>query len=45
MPEFTIYGNRGSVSTDRVKLVLALAGFTDYEFVNLDFKTGEHKAC
>ena len=43
MPAFTLYGLRGSTNTDRVRLTLAEAGFTDYEFVLLDLRKGEQK--
>ena len=43
MPQFTLYGNRGSIPTDRVRLLLAIINFTDYEFVQLDFARGDLK--
>jgi hypothetical protein len=43
MPAFTLYGSRGSTNTDRVRLTLAEAGFTDYEFVLLNLQKGEQK--
>jgi len=43
MPAFTLYGARGSTSTDRVRLTLAEGGFTDYEFVLLNLQKGEQK--
>ncbi|CAK7206050.1 hypothetical protein SEUCBS139899_008833 [Sporothrix eucalyptigena] len=44
MPEFTLYGARGSTNTDRVRLTLAEAGFTDYELVLLNLQKGEQKS-
>jgi hypothetical protein len=44
-PQFTLYGNVASITSDRVRLMLADQGFTDYEFVNLDFLKGEQKVC
>ncbi|CAK7221352.1 hypothetical protein SBRCBS47491_004499 [Sporothrix bragantina] len=44
MPQFTLYGARGSTNTDRVRLTLAEAGFTDYEFVLLNLQKGEQKS-
>jgi len=43
MPEFTLYGNPGSSASDRVTLTLAEGGFTDYEFVIMDFMKADHK--
>ena len=43
MPAFTLYGARGSTNTDRVRLVLAEGGFTDYELVLLSLQKGEQK--
>jgi glutathione S-transferase len=43
MPAFTLYGARGSSNTDRVRLTLAEAGFTDYDLVLLNFQKGEQK--
>ena len=43
MPAFTLYGARGSTNTDRVRLTLAEAGFTDYELVLLNLQKGEQK--
>lgn len=43
MPAFTLYGSRGSTNTDRVRLVLAEGGFTDYELVILNLQKGEQK--
>ena len=43
MPEFTLYGNPGSTASDRVRLTLAEGGFTDYEFVTMDFLKADHK--
>lgn len=40
---FTLYGNPGSTASNRVRLMLAEAGFTNYDFVSLNFKTAEHK--
>jgi hypothetical protein len=40
---FTLYGNPGSSSSNRVRIMLAEAGFADYDFVSLDFKTAEQK--
>jgi len=45
MPEFTLYGNRGSAYSNCVSLALAEAGFTDFEFVTLDFQKAEQKVC
>ncbi|ERS98132.1 glutathione S-transferase [Sporothrix schenckii 1099-18] len=44
MPQFTLYGARGSSNTDRVRLTLADAGFTDYDTVLLNLATGEQKS-
>lgn len=44
MPQFTLYGARGSTNTDRVRLTLADAGFTDYELVLLNLQKGEQKS-
>ncbi|CAK7221273.1 hypothetical protein SCUCBS95973_004438 [Sporothrix curviconia] len=44
MPQFTLYGARGSTNTDRVRLTLAEAGFTDYESVLLNLQKGEQKS-
>lgn len=44
MPQFTLYGARGSTNTDRVRLTLAEAGFTDYDLVLLNLMKGEQKA-
>ncbi|KAF2003196.1 glutathione S-transferase [Amniculicola lignicola CBS 123094] len=44
MPAFTLYGARGSTSTDRVRLTLAEGGFTDYELVLLNLQKGEQKS-
>jgi len=43
MPAFTLYGSLGSTNTDRVRLTLAEAGFTDYKFEVLNLPKGEHK--
>lgn len=43
MPAFTLYGARGSSNSDRVRLTLADAGFTDFELVMVDFRKGEQK--
>ncbi|KAF2661492.1 glutathione S-transferase [Lophiostoma macrostomum CBS 122681] len=43
MPDFTLYGSRGSTNTDRVRLTLAEGGFTDYELVLLNLQKGEQK--
>lgn len=43
MPAFTLYGARGSINTDRVRLTLAEGGFTDYELVFLNLQKGEQK--
>jgi glutathione S-transferase len=43
MPAFTLYGSRGSTNTDRVRLTLVEAGFTDYELVLLNLQKGEQK--
>jgi glutathione S-transferase len=40
---FTLYGNRASSSSNRVRIMLAEAGFVEYKFVSLDFKTAEQK--
>lgn len=45
MPAFTLYGAHGSSNTDRVRLVLAEASFTDYEYVPLNLSTGEAKSA
>lgn len=45
MPAFTLYGARGSSTTDRVRLTLAEGGFTDYEVVILNLMKGEQKVC
>ena len=42
-PAFTLYGGRGSSNTDRVRLTLAEGGFTDYELVLIDLRSGEQK--
>ncbi|MCJ1306129.1 hypothetical protein MMC08_008947 [Hypocenomyce scalaris] len=44
MPDFTLYGSRGSTNTDRVRLTLAEGGFTDYELVLLNLQKGEQKS-
>ncbi|KAF1936659.1 glutathione S-transferase, partial [Clathrospora elynae] len=44
MPAFTLYGGRGSSNTDRVRLTLAEAGFTDYELVLINMAKGEQKS-
>lgn len=44
MAAFKLYGARGSSNTDRVRLTLAEAGFTDYELVLLDLQKGEQKS-
>lgn len=44
MPQFTLYGARGSTNTDRVRLTLADAGFTDYDLVLLNLMKGEQKS-
>lgn len=43
MTAFTLYGARGSNNTDRVRLTLAVGGFTDYELVYLDLQKGDQK--
>jgi glutathione S-transferase len=43
MPAFTLYGSRGSTSTDRVRLTLAEGGFMDYELMLLNLQKGEQK--
>ena len=43
MPAFTLYGWVSSSNTDRVRLTLAEAGFTDYEFKTLNLLKGEQK--
>lgn len=43
MPQFTLYGAHGSTNTDRVRLTLAEAGFTDFEYVALNLQQGEQK--
>ncbi|PVH72097.1 glutathione S-transferase [Cadophora sp. DSE1049] len=35
-PAFKLYGNRGSANSERVRLMLLDAGFTDYEYVVLN---------
>ena len=42
-PQFTLYGNVGSITSERVRLMLDDQGFTDYEFVSLDFFKGDLK--
>ncbi|KAM5344951.1 hypothetical protein ACJ41O_010813 [Fusarium nematophilum] len=44
MPAFTLYGCRGLTNTDRVRLTLAEAGFTDYELVVVNLAKGEQKS-
>ncbi|KAL1896066.1 hypothetical protein Sste5346_004805 [Sporothrix stenoceras] len=44
MPQFTLYGARGSTNTDRVRLTLADAGLTDYGLVLLNLMKGEQKS-
>jgi glutathione S-transferase len=43
MPAFTLYGGRGSSNTDRVRLVLAEGGFTDFDYQLIDLRKGEQK--
>ena len=43
MPQFTLYGARGSSNSDRIRLTLAEAGFTDYDYVLLNLLKGEQK--
>jgi glutathione S-transferase len=43
MPAFTLYGARGSSTTDRIRLTLAEGGFTDFELVLLNLQKGEQK--
>jgi hypothetical protein len=43
MPAFTLYSVPGSTNTNRIRLVLAEGGFTDYEIVQLNMQKGEHK--
>ena len=43
MPAFTLYGARGSSTTDRIRLTLAEGGFTDYDLVLLNLQKGEQK--
>lgn len=45
MTAFTLYGARGSTNTDRVRLMLAEAGFTDYKLELLNLQKGEQKVC
>jgi len=40
---FTLYGNLASTATNRVRLMLADANFTDYDFVALNFQKSEQK--
>ncbi|KAK1589956.1 glutathione S-transferase [Colletotrichum navitas] len=44
-PAFTLYGARSSTNTDRVRLTLAEAGFTDYELVLVNLQQGEQKSA
>jgi glutathione S-transferase len=43
MPAFTLYGGRGSSNTDRVRLVLAEGGFTDFDYQLIDLRKGDQK--
>ena len=43
MPAFTLYGHLASPNHDRVALTLAIAGFTDFEYVTVDLSSGEQK--
>ena len=43
MPAFTLYGHLASPNYDRVALTLAIAGFTDYEYVSVDLGKGDQK--
>jgi glutathione S-transferase len=42
-PAFILYGHPSSINTDRVRLTLAAANITNYEWVSLDMLVGEHK--
>ncbi|KAI8651144.1 hypothetical protein NCS55_01357600 [Fusarium keratoplasticum] len=44
MPDFTLYGARGSTNTDRVRLTLAEGGFADYELVLVNLAKREQKS-
>ncbi|KAK2880691.1 hypothetical protein FQN49_000460 [Arthroderma sp. PD_2] len=44
MPQFTLYATPVATAPDRVLLALADAGFTDFEYVNVDMSKKEHKA-
>jgi hypothetical protein len=41
--DFILYGHTSSINTDRVRLTLAAANITNYEWVPLDMLVGEHK--
>jgi len=43
MPAFTLYGSPGSSNTNRIRLVLAEGGFTDYDLVLLNLPKGEQR--
>lgn len=45
MPQFTLYANPIATAPDRILLALADAGFTDFEYVNVDMSAKEHKVC
>jgi hypothetical protein len=40
---FTLYGNLNSTASNRVRLMLADANFTNYDFVMLNFQKSEQK--
>jgi glutathione S-transferase len=35
-PQFSLYGNRGAISAERVRLLLSIGNFTDYTFISLE---------
>ncbi|KAF3490791.1 glutathione S-transferase 3 [Arthroderma uncinatum] len=43
MPQFTLYANIIATAPDRVQLAINEAGFTDYERIEVDMGTQEHK--
>lgn len=45
MPAFTLYGSPGSSNTNRIRLVLAEGGITDYDLVLLNLPKGEQRVC
>ncbi|EZF77065.1 hypothetical protein H105_01701 [Trichophyton soudanense CBS 452.61] len=44
MPQFTLYATPIATAPDRILLALADAGFTDFEYVNVDMSAKEHKS-